>query len=85
MVPAGFHALGLCVLLSTACSDTPRPVPDIPTPSFRKVTLDDDPGEPIALALLPDGRVLHATRTGTIWLHETGASKRVAATRGARP
>ena len=31
---------------------------------FEKVVLDDFPGEPMNLAVLPDGRVLHTTRTG---------------------
>jgi hypothetical protein len=36
---------------------------DVPPPatSFEKVTLDDFPGEPMNLAVLPDGRVLHTT------------------------
>lgn len=32
----------------------------------------------MALAVLPDGRVLHTTRSGTVWLHEPGGGKRVA-------
>ena len=36
---------------------------------FQKVTLNDRPGEPMSLAVLPDGRVLHAARTGEIRLH----------------
>jgi hypothetical protein len=52
----------------------------MPSPSpFRKVALDDQPGEPIALAVVPDGRVLHTTRRGTVWLHELDGAKRVAA------
>ena len=35
-----------------------------PATSFEKVTLDDFPGEPMNLAVLPDGRVLHTTRRG---------------------
>src|SRR4051795_10335180 len=34
--------------------------------SFEKVILDDYPGEPMNLAVLPDGRVLHTTRQGEI-------------------
>ncbi len=37
---------------------------------FQKVTLNDRPGEPMSLAVLPDGRVLHAARTGEIRLHD---------------
>ena len=36
---------------------------------FQKVTLNDRPGEPMSLAVFPDGRVLHAARTGEIRLH----------------
>jgi glucose/arabinose dehydrogenase len=41
---------------------------------FEKVVLDDFPGEPMNLAVLPDGRVLHTTRTGEVRIHdpETG-------------
>ena len=43
---------------------------DFPDQSrFQKVTLNDRPGEPMSLAVLPDGRVLHAARTGEIRLH----------------
>ena len=31
--------------------------------------LNDRPGEPIALAVLPDGRVLHTARTGEVRIH----------------
>src|SRR4051794_22684407 len=37
--------------------------------SFEKVTLDDYPGEPMNLAVLPDGRVLHTTREGEIRIY----------------
>src|SRR5918998_3805734 len=36
---------------------------------FQKVTLNDRPGEPMSLAVLPDGRVLHTARTGEVRLH----------------
>src|SRR5689334_13793807 len=39
-----------------------------PATSFEKVTLDDFPGEPMNLAVLPDGRVLHSTRQGEVRL-----------------
>jgi cytochrome c len=41
---------------------------------FQKVVLNDHPGEPVSLAVLPDGRVLHTARTGEVRLHdpETG-------------
>ena len=37
---------------------------------FEKVILDDFPGEPMNLAVLPDGRVLHTTRTGEVRIHD---------------
>jgi glucose/arabinose dehydrogenase len=36
---------------------------------FQKVTLNDRPGEPMSLAVLPDRRVLHTARTGEVRLH----------------
>src|SRR5680860_245138 len=41
-----------------------------PDSSFQKVTLNDRPGEPIDLAVLPDSRVLHTTRSGKVWLND---------------
>ncbi len=38
--------------------------------AFQKVTLNDRPGEPISLAVLPDGRVLHTARTGEVRIHD---------------
>ena len=37
---------------------------------FQKVPIDQTPGEPIDLAVLPDGRVLHTERSGEVWLHD---------------
>ena len=43
---------------------------DFPDQSrFQKVLLNDRPGEPMSLAVLPDGRVLHTARTGQIRIH----------------
>ena len=36
---------------------------------FQKVMLNDRPGEPMSLAVLPNGRVLHTARTGQIRIH----------------
>ncbi len=38
-----------------------------PDAEFQKVTLNDRPGEPMDLAVLPDSSVLHTTRSGVIW------------------
>jgi glucose/arabinose dehydrogenase len=37
---------------------------------FEKVTLNDRPGEPVSLAVLPDRRVLHTSRTGEVRLFD---------------
>ncbi|MDT0343533.1 PQQ-dependent sugar dehydrogenase [Streptomyces litchfieldiae] len=37
---------------------------------FQKVVLNDMPGEPIDLVVLPDSRVLHTTRDGQVWLND---------------
>ncbi|WBB95351.1 MULTISPECIES: ThuA domain-containing protein [unclassified Solwaraspora] len=44
--------------------------------NYERVVLNDQPGEPMTLAVLPDGRVLHNTRAGEIRLYDpaTGAS-----------
>ncbi len=46
---------------------TAAPADAPPDSSFQKVTLNDRPGEPMDLAVLPDNSVLHTTREGTIW------------------
>lgn len=50
-----------------------------PDSSFQKVTLNDRPGEPMDLAVLPNNDVLHTTRAGDIWLNEaaTGVNRKV--------
>ena len=59
--------LGAAVALpSVAAAQSPQ-FPD--QSRFQKVTLNDRPGEPMSLAVLPDGRVLHSARTGEIRLH----------------
>jgi cytochrome c len=54
-----------------AAVPTAQPPPDT---RFQKVTLNDRPGEPMDLAVLPDLRVLHTARTGEVRIHdpETG-------------
>jgi cytochrome c len=49
-------------------SDTPKAAP---SKQFQKVTLNDRPGEPVDLAVLPDGDVLHTTREGVIWHNDS--------------
>ncbi|MEV4580727.1 PQQ-dependent sugar dehydrogenase [Nonomuraea jabiensis] len=57
LLPAAAHASG----------SVAAPPPDS---EFQKVTLNDNPGEPMDLAVLPDSRVLHTTRRGEVWLHD---------------
>ena len=62
---AGAAALALCACPSLAAAQGPPP-----DSQFQKVTIDATPGEPIDLAVLPDGRVLHTERSGEVWLHD---------------
>ncbi|UMG92385.1 PQQ-dependent sugar dehydrogenase [Nocardioides sp. TF02-7] len=50
-----------------------------PDRAFQKVTLNDRPGEPMDLAVLPNNDVLHTTREGAIWLNDasTGVNRQV--------
>src|SRR3954447_5161656 len=62
-------AAALLVALIAAPTSASAQEPPPPATSFEKVTLDDFPGEPMNLAVLPDGRVLHTTRAGEVRLH----------------
>jgi cytochrome c len=66
--------VGALLILPGVAAAQSGPPPDS---DFEKVTLNDRPGEPMDLAVLPDGRVLHATRKGLLWLHDpsTGINK----------
>jgi cytochrome c len=59
-------ALALAIFASPALAAAQAPPPDS---QFQKVTIDQTPGEPIDLAVLPDQRVLHTERSGEVWLH----------------
>ena len=61
--------MALAALLALPSVATAQSAPP-PDSEFEKVTLDDLPGEPMDLAVLPDGRVLHTTRPGALWLHD---------------
>jgi cytochrome c len=58
-------ALAVCAIPSAAAAQAPPPDSD-----FQKVVIDATPGEPIDLAVLPDGSVLHTERSGEVWLHD---------------
>jgi glucose/arabinose dehydrogenase/PKD repeat protein len=84
MACAAITAAGVLVSAPNASADPPPRVPaagDAPSFSqFQKVTLNDDPGEPMSLAVLPDLRVLHSARTGEIRVNDprTGLNTLVA-------
>ncbi|WP_046734375.1 PQQ-dependent sugar dehydrogenase [Streptomyces humi] len=61
-------AVGL-LPLSPAQATPSDPAPPASS-DFQKVTLNDRPGEPMALAVLPDRRVLHTARTGEVRIHD---------------
>jgi glucose/arabinose dehydrogenase len=71
---------GLLALPPTAPGQAaPAAVDPPPDSAFQKVTLNDRPGEPMDLAVLPNSDVLHTTRSGEIWLNEarTGVNRKV--------
>jgi glucose/arabinose dehydrogenase len=63
-------ALGALTIPPTQSASASAPPAPPPDSAFQKVTLNDHPGEPIDLAVLPDSRVLHTTRNGQVWLHD---------------
>jgi cytochrome c len=69
----------LIASLGLACGGGDEPAPAPPPSRFVQTVLDDAPGEPIGLAVLPDARVLHTTREGGVWLHDRAGGKSLAA------
>ena len=67
-----FVAVAALLALPSVAAAQAGPPPDS---EFEKVTLNDLPGEPMDLAVLPDGRVLHTTRPGELWLHNPGTGR----------
>ena len=65
-------SLGVCLAWPSVAAAQSGPPPDS---EFEKVTLNDLPGEPMDLAVLPDGRVLHTTRPGELWLHNPATGR----------
>ena len=62
--------VGTAVRRRTAPAAAPNDQSPPPASSFQKVTLNDRPGEPMSLAVLPDLRVLHTARTGQVRIHD---------------
>ncbi|RKQ86977.1 PKD domain-containing protein [Solirubrobacter pauli] len=58
---------------------TATPTPQPGAEKFEKVTLNDFPGEPMNLAVLPDGRVLHTARTGELRIHDPESGRNILA------
>jgi glucose/arabinose dehydrogenase/PKD repeat protein len=74
MLSCSALALGATALVPASADAHPghdgHPAPPPATSSdFQKVTLNDRPGEPISLAVLPDLRVLHTARGGEVRIH----------------
>ena len=67
-IPACLVAL-LCLFTATSVASAQSGSSPPPASSFQKVTLDDTPGEPMNLAVLPDLRVLHTTRPGELRIY----------------
>ncbi|MBL7258330.1 PQQ-dependent sugar dehydrogenase [Actinoplanes sp. LDG1-01] len=65
------------MLPAAAVAGPSQPLP--PSSDFQKVTLNDFPGEPIAIAVLPDRRVLHTARGGEVRIHEPATGRNVLA------
>jgi glucose/arabinose dehydrogenase len=63
----------------TVPPEIPPPVAEVPG-SFTKTVLHTQLGEPGALAVLPDGRVLHTARDGRLFLYQLDGTNSVAAT-----
>ena len=63
----GAVALGILCGFPASAAAQNSPFPN--QSEFQKVLLNDRPGEPMSLAVLPDGRVLHTARTGEIRIH----------------
>ncbi|MBW6438804.1 PQQ-dependent sugar dehydrogenase [Actinoplanes hulinensis] len=73
----GAAAALLATTLVTGFGNPAQAAP--PDTDFQKVTLNDYPGEPMALAVLPDKRVLHTARRGEVRIHEPRTGRNVLA------
>ncbi|MEV6599628.1 PQQ-dependent sugar dehydrogenase [Actinoplanes sp. NPDC051346] len=78
-VPALALVLTALTAPTTAVSAAPAAAVPPPDSQFQKVTLNDFPGEPIALAVLPDKRVLHTARKGAVRLNDPKSGRNILA------
>jgi cytochrome c len=67
---AGSAALLLALPTVSSTAQAPEDAAPPADSEFQKVTLNHTPGEPMDLAVLPDGRVLSTTRQGVVWMHD---------------
>ncbi|WP_106128887.1 PQQ-dependent sugar dehydrogenase [Pseudosporangium ferrugineum] len=72
-------ALVATALMAPAAPVGAAPAAAPPDSDFQKVTLNDFPGEPIALAVLPDKRVLHTSRKGEVRINDPKSGRNVLA------
>ena len=72
-------ALVATALMAPQSAVGAAPAAPPPDSDFQKVTLDDFPGEPIALAVLPDKRVLHTARTGEVRINDPKSGRNILA------
>jgi glucose/arabinose dehydrogenase len=70
ILAAGVLATSLTAGATAAGPGAAEPAAPPPDTAFQKVTLNDRPGEPMDLAVLPNGDVLHTTREGVIWKND---------------
>ncbi|RRO17026.1 PKD domain-containing protein [Saccharopolyspora rhizosphaerae] len=73
--------LAAVAAVTTALMGVPAVAAEGPPPDeeFQKVVLNDHPGEPVDLAVLPDGRVLHTTRQGEVRMHHPDTGRNTVA------
>ena len=77
----GALLVATALMVPAAGSQAAPAAPAAPPPDsdFQKVTLNDFPGEPIALAVLPDKRVLHTARKGEVRINDPKTGQNVLA------
>ncbi|MFL6053417.1 MAG: PQQ-dependent sugar dehydrogenase [Actinoallomurus sp.] len=78
---AGLTLSGGALAQATPKPHAPDPRPQAATADFQQVTLAKGPdamGEPMAMAVLPDGSVLHDSRDGTVYYTQDGVTSVVA-------
>ena len=70
LAAAAVLPLSLLVAVPASAAADPQPTQDVEWENFAKITLTDEVGEPMSMAVLPDSRVLHTNRQGNIRLFD---------------